>query len=197
MRSGMVSTVGPVSKRYVPSPAGLGSSSSPLRPPGTSSRSRTVTSRPAPTRRRAADSPASPAPTMTTRSVLPGTVRMRRAYGRGPARPLGAAPDGRCAVVTRGTLRAGPRTAESRTVNTPIYLALLVAVAPAAKARLTAYVLRDAVQEPAVAPAPPRGRALPHPSLSPPGPMSPRPPPSSYLLSAGRGGPLPRGRSRR
>ena len=74
MRSGMVSTVGPVSKRYVPSPSGLATSSSPFRPPGTSSRSRTVTSRPAPTRRSAADSPASPAPTITTRSVLPGTV---------------------------------------------------------------------------------------------------------------------------
>ena len=45
-------------------------------------------------------------------------------------------------------------------MNTPIYLALLAAVAPAAKARLTAYVLRDAVQEQAVAAAPARGRAL-------------------------------------
>ena len=52
--------------------------------------------------------------------------------------------------MTRGTLRVGSGTAESRTVNTPIYLALLVAVAPAAKARLTAYVLRDAVHEQAV-----------------------------------------------
>ena len=70
----MVSTVGPVSKRYVPSPPGAGTSSRPLRPPGTSSRSSTVTSRPAPASRSAAESPASPAPTMTTRSVLPGTV---------------------------------------------------------------------------------------------------------------------------
>ena len=36
-------------------------------------------------------------------------------------------------------------------MNTPIYLALLAAVAPVAKARLTAYVLRDAVQEPVAA----------------------------------------------
>ena len=36
-------------------------------------------------------------------------------------------------------------------MNTPIYLALLVAVAPAAKARLTAYVLRDVAGEPPVA----------------------------------------------
>ena len=35
-------------------------------------------------------------------------------------------------------------------MNTPIYLALLVAVAPVAKARFTAYVLRDVVQEQAV-----------------------------------------------
>ena len=48
----------------------------PLRPPGTSSRSSTVTSRPAPARRSAADSPASPAPTTTTRSVGPLTVRI-------------------------------------------------------------------------------------------------------------------------
>lgn len=33
-------------------------------------------------------------------------------------------------------------------MNTPIYLALLVAVAPLAKDRLTAYVLRDLAQEP-------------------------------------------------
>ena len=49
--------------------------------------------------------------------------------------------------MTPGTLRAWTATAESPTVNTPIYLALLVAVAPAVKARLTAYVLRDAVHE--------------------------------------------------
>ena len=48
------------------------------------------------------------------------------------------------------TLKGRPRPAEEIGVNTPIYLALLVAVAPAAKARLTAYVLRDALQEPAV-----------------------------------------------
>ncbi len=52
--------------------------------------------------------------------------------------------------MTRGTLRRPAGTAESGSVNTPIYLALLVAVAPLAKARLTDYVLRDARQEQAV-----------------------------------------------
>ena len=32
-------------------------------------------------------------------------------------------------------------------MNTPIYLALVAAVLPAAKARVTAYVLRSAVEE--------------------------------------------------
>src|ERR1700712_4225092 len=53
----------------------------PARPPGSGPASTTVTSRPAPRSRRAADSPASPAPTTTTRSVRPGTVRSLRESG--------------------------------------------------------------------------------------------------------------------
>jgi hypothetical protein len=66
----MVSTVGPVSNRY-PSTA-----SWPMRPPGPSARSSTVTCRPVPASRRAQARPPSPAPTMTTLSVGPVTVRM-------------------------------------------------------------------------------------------------------------------------
>lgn len=36
---------------------------------------------------------------------------------------------------------------ESEGVNTPIYLALLVAVAPVVKERVTAFLLRDALEE--------------------------------------------------
>ncbi len=78
----MVSTVGPVSTRYPPS------SSRPARPPGSASRSTTVTRRPAPSRCSAADRPASPAPTTTTWSVRPGTVRVT---ARPPPRPHGTA----------------------------------------------------------------------------------------------------------
>src|SRR3712207_419190 len=65
----MVSTVGPVSKAY---PC---SCSRPARPPGTLSRSTTVTWRPAAARCRAQASPPRPAPTTTTRSVGPVTCR--------------------------------------------------------------------------------------------------------------------------
>ena len=65
----MVKTVGPVSNS---NPRSL---IRPALPPGILSRSTTVTFRPAPARRIAVDSPASPAPTITTSSVLPLTVR--------------------------------------------------------------------------------------------------------------------------
>ena len=38
-------------------------------------------------------------------------------------------------------------TTDSESVNTPIYLALLVAVAPVVKERVTALLLRDALEE--------------------------------------------------
>lgn len=57
-----------------------------------------------------------------------------------------ALPGGRAS----GALKERPRPVEEIGVNTPIYLALLVAVAPVAKARLTAYVLRDVADEPTV-----------------------------------------------
>src|SRR3954447_14093617 len=66
----MVSTVGPVSNSYPP-PA-----SRPARPPGTDSRSTTVTCRPAAARCKALARPPSPAPTTITRSVGPVTVRI-------------------------------------------------------------------------------------------------------------------------
>ena len=69
----MVSTVGPVSMRKTPS--GEVRFRRPARPPGTDSLSMTVTLRPAPARRIAADRPARPAPTITTLSVAPLTVR--------------------------------------------------------------------------------------------------------------------------
>src|SRR5689334_18471662 len=50
--------------------------SRPIRPPGNGWRSRTVTVRPRPASCSAADSPARPAPTTTTRSDLPPTVRI-------------------------------------------------------------------------------------------------------------------------
>ena len=65
----MVKTVGPVSNSK---PRSL---IRPALPPGMLSRSMTVTFRPAPANRIAADKPASPAPTITTSSVLPDTVR--------------------------------------------------------------------------------------------------------------------------
>src|SRR5256885_1766361 len=67
----MVSTVGPVSNSYPPSVR------RPVRPPGTGSRSTTVTSRPAAARCSAQASPPSPAPTMTTCPVGPVTVFTR------------------------------------------------------------------------------------------------------------------------
>src|SRR6185437_4951286 len=70
MRSGMVSTVGPVSMRYPPA------SRRPARPPGVASRSTTVTARPRPARCSAAASPARPAPTTTTSPDAPLTVRI-------------------------------------------------------------------------------------------------------------------------
>src|SRR4051812_31031818 len=54
----------------------------PARPPGPAARSTTVTSRPAPRRRRAALSPARPAPTTTIRSVRPGRIRTSGGAGR-------------------------------------------------------------------------------------------------------------------
>src|ERR1700747_1882723 len=66
----MGGTVGPGSKRY-PS-----TSSRPARPPGTGSRSTTVTARPRPARCSAAASPARPAPTTTTSPAAPLTVRI-------------------------------------------------------------------------------------------------------------------------
>src|SRR5579875_3564353 len=69
MTPGMVSTVGPVSIRYPPQ------SIRPARPPGTVSRSTTVTLRPRPARCSAAARPARPAPTTTTSSAAPVTVR--------------------------------------------------------------------------------------------------------------------------
>ena len=68
IRSGIVKTVGPVSNSK---PLSL---IRPARPPGIASRSSTVTLRPAPARRIAAERPARPAPTITTLSVLPLTV---------------------------------------------------------------------------------------------------------------------------
>src|SRR3954447_20859289 len=71
MKSGIVNTVGPVSRRY-PS-----MSIRPTRPPGYRPRSTTVTARPRPHSCSAADSPARPAPTTTTCWALPPTVRIR------------------------------------------------------------------------------------------------------------------------
>ena len=90
-RSGTVSTVGPVSNSYPRTDR------RPARPPGTASRSRIVTSRPDPARCSAQASPPSPAPTTTTRSVRPVTIRIPASLAlRGPSlcrcrrgRPLG------------------------------------------------------------------------------------------------------------
>ena len=64
----MVKTDGPVSN------ANPDLFNNPLRPPGTDSRSTTVTLRPAPANRNAALNPARPAPTTTTWSVAPLTL---------------------------------------------------------------------------------------------------------------------------
>src|SRR5690348_4033181 len=80
----------------------------PARPPGIGARSTTVTLRPAPARCSAADNPPRPAPTTTTDSVDPGTVRIasgryRRAQEADCAagRPLrgGVQIDGRLRLV--------------------------------------------------------------------------------------------------
>src|SRR5690349_24914022 len=89
----MVSTVGPVSNRY-PSTA-----SWPIRPPGPSARSSTVTCRPVPASRRAQARPPSPAPTMTTFSVGPVTVRIEF-LRLGTCRPAAGGP-------AAGQLRSG------------------------------------------------------------------------------------------
>lgn len=44
-------------------------------------------------------------------------------------------------------LKSWERLTESEGVNTPIYLALLVAVAPVVKQRVTAFLLREALEE--------------------------------------------------
>ncbi len=110
----MVSTVGPGVEPVGPEPPRA--ARTPARPPGTASRSSTVTRRPAPASRSAADSPASPAPTTTTWSVGPVTVRVRP--GSHPASRAARLPAVVPAAITRPA--PSPRTPAPPARHAPI-----------------------------------------------------------------------------